>query len=144
MVSIARRSVKSLFFPAGINRSKVRRGEKRMSGNAQLENKTIEALRHYREALGTIENLEREEACAHRALMIMLTDLDSALLEEGTPSLMRSLFEIGSVAVLRSDEAWTALSEATAKLDLARLTLAALEQQLGYIPGVSIAPGDPA
>ena len=116
-----------------------------MSGNAKLENKTIEALRHYREALATTtENLEREEACAHRALMIMLTDLDSALLEEGTPSLMRSLFEIGSVAVLRSDEAWTALSEATAKLDLARLTLAALEQQLGYIPGVSIAPGDPA
>jgi hypothetical protein len=106
--------------------------------HAKLENKTIEALRHYREALATIENLEREEACAHRALMIMLTDLDSALLEEGTPSLMRSLFEIGSVAVLRSDEAWTALSEATAKLDLARLTLAALEQQLAYIPGVSL------
>jgi hypothetical protein len=54
----------------------------------------------------------------------------------------RSLFKIGSVAVLRSDEAWAALSEATAKLDSARLTLAALEQQLGYIPGVSIVAGD--
>jgi hypothetical protein len=111
-----------------------------MSGNAKLENKTIEALRHYREALATIENLAREEACAHRALMIMLTDLDSALLEEGTPSLMRSLLEIGSGLVSESDEARDALSEATDS----RLTLGALEQQLGYIPGVSIAPADPA
>ena len=115
-----------------------------MSGNTDLESKTIEALRHYREALGTVENLEREEASAHQALTNMLPDLSCALLEDGAPSLKRRLFEIGSVAVLRSDEAWTALSEATAKLDAARLTLAALEQQLGYIPGVSIAPGDPA
>ena len=88
--------------------------------------------------------LEREEASAHQALTNMLPDLGRALLEDDAPSLKQSLFEIGSVAVLRSDEAWTALSEATAKLDSARLTLAALEQQLGYIPGVSIAPGDPA
>lgn len=115
-----------------------------MSGNADLETRTIEALRNYREALATVEHLEREEASAHRGLMSMLPDLGCALLEENAPSLKRSLFEIGSVAVLRSDEAWTALSEATAKLDLARLTLAALEQQLGYIPGVSMAPGDPA
>ena len=115
-----------------------------MSDNTDLESKTIEALRHYREALGTVENLEREEASAHQALTSMLPDLSCALLDEGAPSFKRSLFEIGSVAVLRSDEAWTALSEATAKLDSARLTLAALEQQLGYIPGVSIAPGDPA
>jgi hypothetical protein len=115
-----------------------------MSDNANLESKTVEALRHYREALASVENLEREEASAHRALTSLLPDLGCALLEEGAPSFTRSLFEIGSVAVLRSDEAWTALNEATAKLDLARLTLAALEQQLGYIPGVSIAPGDPA
>lgn len=115
-----------------------------MSGNADLESKTVEALRHYREALAKVENLERDEASAHQALTSMLPDLGCALLEEGAPSLKRSLFEIGSVAVSRSDEAWTALSEATAKLDSARLTLAALEQQLGYIPGVSIAAGDPA
>jgi hypothetical protein len=99
----------------------------------------IEALRHYREALSTVENLEREEASAHQALTHMLPDLGRALLEEEAPPL-KHLFEIGSVAVLRSDEAWTALSEATAKLETARLTLAALEQQLGYVPGVSIAP----
>jgi hypothetical protein len=115
-----------------------------MSGNTDLESKTIETLRHYREALGTVENLEREEASARQALTSMLPDLERSLLEDDAPSLKHTLFEIGSVAVLRSDEAWTALSEATAKLDSARLTLAALEQQLGYIPGVSIASGDPA
>jgi hypothetical protein len=115
-----------------------------MSGISDLECKTIEALRHYREAFSTVENLEREEASAHQALTNMLPDLSCALIDEGAPSLKRSLFKIGTVAVLRSDEAWTALSEATAKLDTARQTLAALEQQLGYIPGVSIAPGDPA
>lgn len=115
-----------------------------MKGNADLESKTIEALGHYRKALATVENLERREVSTHRALTSMLPNLGSALLEEGAPSLTQTLFEIGSVAVLRSDEAWTELREATAKLDAARLTFAALEQQLGYIPGVSIAPGDPA
>jgi hypothetical protein len=115
-----------------------------MSGNADLESKTIEALRHYREALATVENLEREEASAHQALTSMLPGLGCALLEDGAPSLKHSLFEAGSIAVWRSDEAWAALSEATARLDSARLTLADLEQQLGFIPGVSIAAGDPA
>lgn len=115
-----------------------------MSENADLEKKTVEALRRYREALVMVENLEREEASAHRALTSMLPDLGRAILENGAPSLKHSLFETGLVAVSRSDEAWAALSEATARLDSARLTLAALEQQLGYIPGVSIAAGDPA
>ena len=115
-----------------------------MSGNADLESKTIEALRHYREALTTVENLEQEEASAHQALTSMLPDLERALLEDDAPSLKRALFKIGSVAVLQSDEAWTALSKPTRKRDLARQPFAALEQQLGYIPGVSIAPGDPA
>ena len=114
-----------------------------MSSNTDLESETIEALRQYREALGTIENLERAEVSAHQALTNLLPDFGRALLEEEAPPL-KHLFEIGSVAVMRSDEALAALSEATAKLDTARLTLAALEQQLGYIPGVSIAPGDPA
>ena len=100
-------------------------------GIADLENKTIEALRHYRVALATVENLEREEASADRAFTSMLPRLGCALSRRKRAiSQKRSLFEIGSVAVLRSDEAWAALSEATAKLDSARLTLAALEQQL--------------
>jgi hypothetical protein len=115
-----------------------------MSDNADLENKTVEALRHYRAALAAVEDLEREEASAHRALTRMLPVLGYALLEEGAPPLKRSLFQTGLTSVLRSDEAWAAFSEATARLDSARLTLATLEQQLGYIPGVSIAAGDPA
>jgi hypothetical protein len=115
-----------------------------VSENAYLEKKTVEALRRYRDAFAAVENLEREEIFARRALTSILPDLSCALLEEGAPSIRRNLFETGSVAVSRSEEAWAALSEATAKLDSARLTLAALEQQLGYIPGVSIAPGDPA
>ena len=43
-----------------------------MSVNTDLESKTIEALRHYREALATVKNLEREEASAHQALTNML------------------------------------------------------------------------
>jgi hypothetical protein len=114
-----------------------------MNDNADLEDKTVEALRRYRAALAAVEKLEREGASAHRALTRILPDLGCALLEGEAPSLKR-LFEIGSVAVSRSDEAWAALSEATVRLDSARLTLAALELQLGYIPGVSIAAGDPA
>ena len=53
-----------------------------MSDNANLESKTVEALRHYREALASVENLEREEASAHRALTSMLPDLGCALLEK--------------------------------------------------------------
>ena len=76
----SRKAVKSLFVQAGKNSSKIRR-EKRMSDNADLESKTVEALRHYREALAAVENLEREEASAHRALTSMLPDLGCALLE---------------------------------------------------------------
>jgi hypothetical protein len=112
-----------------------------MNDNADLEDKTVEALRHYRAALAAVENLEREGASAHRALTRILPDLGCALLEGEAPP---RLFEIGSVAVSRSDEAWAALSEATVRLDSARLTLAALELQPGYFPGVSIAAGDPA
>jgi hypothetical protein len=103
-----------------------------VSENAYLERKTVEALRRYRDAFAAVENLEREEAFARRALTSILPDLSCALLEEGSPSIKRNLFESGQDALLRSDEAWAALTEATAKLDSARLTLAALEQQLGY------------
>ena len=56
-----------------------------MSENAGLEEKTVEALRSYREALATVENLEREEASAHRALTSMLPDLGRAIFEDGAP-----------------------------------------------------------
>ena len=107
-----------------------------MNDNADLEKKAIEALRHYRKALATVESLEQAEASAQRALTGMLPDLERAILEDGA-SPQRHLFQTGVAAVSRSNEAWDALSKATTRLEVARQALVALEQQLGYIPGVS-------
>ncbi|SDG43735.1 hypothetical protein SAMN05216338_1001299 [Bradyrhizobium sp. Rc2d] len=115
-----------------------------MSDNCGLEHRTIEAIRHYREALAEVESLEREQASAHRALTRTLLELGRAIREEDALSLKDSLLEIGSAVVSRSDEASVALSEAAARLDAARLTVAALERKLGYIPKVPIAARDSA
>ncbi|MFH0303171.1 hypothetical protein AAFX91_39720 [Bradyrhizobium sp. 31Argb] len=112
-----------------------------MSDNTDLESRVVAAIRRYRKALALVENLEREDACAHRALSRTLVDLGRALRDEAAPHLKHSLFEIGSAAVSRSDKTWTALVEATARLDSARLTVAALERQLGYIPEVPTEAG---
>ncbi|MET4296313.1 hypothetical protein ABIB06_007067 [Bradyrhizobium sp. LB8.2] len=109
-----------------------------MSGNTDLESRVVAAIRQYREALKWVEDLEREDACAHRALKSTHVDLDRAMRGRVAPHLKDSLFEIGSAAVSRSDEAQNALAEATAQLESARLILAALERQLGYIPEVSM------
>lgn len=107
-----------------------------MSDQADLEKKTIEALRNYRKALATVESQEEAEASAQRALTEMLHDLERAILEDA-PSVKNNLFQTGLAAVSRSNEAWNALSKATTTLEVARQALVALEQQLGYIPGVS-------
>ena len=109
-----------------------------MSDHTGLESRTVEAIRHYREALALVENLEREDACAHRALTRTLLDLARALRDEAAPHLKNSLFEIRSAAVSRSDKTWADLVEGTSRLESARLTLALLERQLGYIPKVSM------
>jgi hypothetical protein len=117
------------------------RERKPLSDPADLEKKTIEALRQYRKALATVESREQAEASAQRALMGMLPDLERAILEDCAPSAKDNLFQTGLAAVSRSNEAWDALSEATTILEVARQVLVALEQQLGYIPGVSkVAP----
>ena len=113
-----------------------------MSDDANLESRTAQALRHYREALAKVETLEREEASAHRALIAMLPDFERAILENRAPSVRQNLFETGLATVARSDEAWYALNEATATLGVARQALTALEQQLGYIPDVPTAGAD--
>lgn len=107
-----------------------------MNDNTDLESRTVEAIRHYREALALVEKLEREDACAHRALTRTLLDLERALRDEAPPHLNNSLFESGSAAVSRSDEMWAELVEATSRLEAARLTVALLERQLGYMPKV--------
>ena len=93
-----------------------------------------------------VEKLEREDAFAHRALTSMLPDLGRAILDDGAPSVKDGLFKAGEAAVARSDEAWYPLNEATATLEVARQALAALEQQLEYIPDMSTAvyPGTSA
>ena len=108
-----------------------------MSDQAYLEKKTIEALRHYRKALATVESQQEAEASAHRALTAMLPDLERAILEDCAPTVKDNLFQTGLAAVSRSNEAWDTLSQATTTLEVARQALVALEQQLGYIPGVS-------
>ncbi|MHC2585430.1 hypothetical protein [Bradyrhizobium diazoefficiens] len=91
---------------------------------------------HYRAALEVAEDLEREHACAQRALTSTLLDVEGTLRGKAPPHLNNDLFEIGSAAVARSDNTWADLVEATARLDSARRTLAALERQLGYLPKV--------
>ena len=118
-------------------------GEKQpLSDDANLERRTAQALRHYREALAMVENLEREEASAHQALIEMLPDFERAILEDRAPSIRQNLFETGLAVVARSDEASYALNEATATLEVARQALTALEQQLGYIPVVPTVGAD--
>ncbi len=113
-----------------------------MSDDANLENTTAQALRHYREALAKVENLEREEASAHQGLIEMMPAFERAILENRAPSVRQNLFETGVAAVARSDDSWRALNEATATLEVARQALTALEQQLGYIPDLPTAGED--
>jgi hypothetical protein len=108
-----------------------------LSDQADLEKKTIEALGQYRKALATVESQEQAEASAQRALTRMLPDLERAILEDGAPSVKDNLVQTGLAAVSLPNEAWDALSKATTTLELARQALVALEQQLGYIPGLS-------
>ncbi|WP_271591172.1 hypothetical protein [Bradyrhizobium sp. CCBAU 65884] len=112
-----------------------------MSDNCDLENRTIEAIRHYRETLAVVDGLERKERSAHRALTRTMLELGRAIRGEDQRSLKDSI-EIGLAAVSRQEEAWANLSEAAARLDSARLTVAALERQLGYIPKVPVVARD--
>jgi hypothetical protein len=109
-----------------------------VSGKIDLENRVVAPIRHYREALTRVENLEREDSCAHRALMSTLVDLDRAMRGEVAAHLKNGVLETSAAVVARSNEARDALLEATAQLDPARLTLAGLERQLGYVPKVSM------
>ncbi|MCA1537723.1 hypothetical protein I6F21_34990 [Bradyrhizobium sp. NBAIM03] len=107
-----------------------------MSDKSDLENRAIEAIWNYREAFAVVGRLERKERSAHRALTRILPELGRALRSQDTRCFKNSI-KIGSAAVSRQNEAWANLTEATARLDSARSTLAALERQLGYLPKVS-------
>ena len=107
-----------------------------LSDHFHLEERTIEAVRRYRDALAAAANSEKAQARAHRALMSMLPDLERAVLEDRPPSIRKKLFDAGARAVTQLNEARQLFNEATVTLEGARQALAALEQQLGYIPDV--------
>jgi hypothetical protein len=69
------------------------RERKPLSDQADLEKKTIEALRHYRKALTTVESQEQADASAQRALAGMLPDLERAILEDCAPSVKDDLVQ---------------------------------------------------
>src|ERR1700680_1193310 len=71
------------------------RERKPLSDQADLEKKTITALRHYRKALATVESQEQAEASAQRALTGMLPDLERAILENCAASVKDSLVQTG-------------------------------------------------
>lgn len=107
-----------------------------LNDHFHLEERTIEAVRRYRDALAAAANSEKAQARAHRALMSMLPDLERAVLEDRPPSIRKKLFDAGARAVTQLNEARQLFNEATVTLEGARQALAALEQQLGYIPDV--------
>ncbi|MGZ5165424.1 MAG: hypothetical protein ACXWCQ_33410 [Burkholderiales bacterium] len=110
-----------------------------MSGEADLKTRAVEALHHYRAALAEVEELEKEEADAHQALSELLGHFDIAIVDS-PPSAPHDLFVAGQAAISRLNRVRHALSAATAALDEAYRTLAALDQALGYIP-ISQTPG---
>ena len=99
-----------------------------------LERRAIDALRRYREALARVEEMEQEEAAARRALVDWQGRVKIAILD-GAASPQRShLIQTGQAIIARLQEVRLAMSEATAALDVAYRTLAALDDELGYIP----------
>ncbi|MVT71313.1 hypothetical protein GPL21_40665 [Bradyrhizobium pachyrhizi] len=107
-----------------------------LSDDFHLEERTVEAVRRYRDALAAAADSEKAQARAHRALMSTLADLKWAVLEDRPLSKRKRLFGAGARAVTQSNEARQLFNKATATLEEARQALAALTQQLGYIPDV--------
>lgn len=109
-----------------------------MSDKADLEKKAIVALERYREAYARAEALEQQEAAARQEVFRRLNSLEIANAINGASRARPEIIEAGQAAISRLSEIRTALSEATATLDAAFRVLAALDEKLGYIPGVSV------
>jgi len=110
-----------------------------MGEKADLEKKAIEALHRYREAYARAEALEQEEAAARQEVFKRLNRLEIAKAKGGAARVTPEVLAADQEAISRLSEIRTALSEATGELDSAFRTLAAFDEQLGYIPGVSAA-----
>lgn len=105
-----------------------------MSHDAERKNEAIEALQQYREALTTVEELEQEEAAAHRAVTDLLSYFEIAIVEHHAPLVRHDVFRTGQTVIYRLDETRHTLIQATMRLDFTYRKLAALDQALGYIP----------
>jgi DNA repair ATPase RecN len=105
-----------------------------MGENADLEKRATEALRRYREALAKAEEMEQEEAAARRALAEWQGRVEIAILDGHASPGRSHLIQTGQATIARLHEVRCAMSEATAALDSAYRTLAALDDELGYIP----------
>ncbi|MGJ0503058.1 MAG: hypothetical protein ACR65X_04790 [Methylocystis sp.] len=110
-----------------------------MSEKADLEKKAIKALERYREAYARAEALEQEEAAARHEVFKRLNRLEIAKAKGGAVRVKPEVIAADQEAISRLSEIRTALSEATAALDSAFRTLAALDEKLGYIPGIGAA-----
>ena len=104
-----------------------------MGDNADAERRAIDALRRYREALARIEEMEQEEAATRRALVDWQGRVKIAILDGVASSQRSHLIQSGQAIIARLQEVRLAMSEATAALDVAYRTLAALDEELGYI-----------
>jgi len=110
-----------------------------MGEKADLEKKAIEALERYREAYARAEALEQEEAAARQEVFKRLNRLEITKAKGEAARVKSEVIAADQEAISRLSEIRTALSEATGELDSAFRTLAAFDEQLGYIPGVSAA-----
>ena len=111
-----------------------------MSGDADLKEKVIQAVHHYRDALAKVEELEKYEARAQQTLTELLRHVEVAVVDSHASLARHDLFEAGQAAISRLNGVRRALRDATAALDETYRTLAALDQALGYIP-ISQTPG---
>lgn len=110
-----------------------------MGEKADLEKKAIEALERYRQAYARAEALEQEEAAARQEVFKRLNRLEITKAKGEAARVNPEAVAADQKAISRLSEIRAALSEATATLDSAFRDLAAFDEQLGYIPGVSAA-----
>jgi hypothetical protein len=111
-----------------------------VSSDANLKEKVIQAVHHYRGALAKVEELEKEEAHAQQTLTELLRHVEVAIVDSHASLARHDLFEAGQAAISRLSRVRRALSAATAALDETYRTLAALDRALGHIP-ISQTPG---
>jgi len=105
-----------------------------MGENADLERRALEAMLHYRKALAKVEELEHEEALAHRALIEWRGRIERSSSDPVASITRANLLGAGHEAISRLHNVRLAMSEATAELKSAFTTLVAFDDALGYLP----------